>query len=75
MNNVTGSLIVVDANTGSPKVFWKGVQLLEVVAISIDAEVGDVPKVKLRVMDTASFDLQYSEMFDAGIIIRKVKHV
>ena len=74
MQSASGSLVMIDLNTASPKVFWKGVQVEGIVEIEADND-SERQRVKLRVVETTDsvLNAQYDEMIASGISIRKSK--
>jgi hypothetical protein len=71
MQATQASLVLVDLNTLSPKVFWNGVQVEGITEIKVDSELGKEFMVKLKIKGTN--DTQYMEMVSAGINIKKGK--
>jgi hypothetical protein len=63
MNTANGNLMILDANTPEPKVFWKG-QEIPVIGVSAMNENG-VAHVTLKVLEDPAF----LEMKAAGIKI------
>lgn len=71
LETAKASFAIVGANTAAPKYFWRGVHLAEVLGMVAHVE-EDTQHIKLRVLNTTSFDSQYSEMTSSGIQIKKV---
>lgn len=69
MQTAQGSLVIVGVNTTTPKVFWKGTEVLGVVSVKVENEVGDEQRVKLKVFDTNQDDI-LSEMASENVIIK-----
>lgn len=71
MSVAQGNLAMVGVHTPTPQVFWNGIEVLGIVSIKVDHEVGDEHRVKLKVFDAAQDDLLV-EMAAAGIVIKKL---
>lgn len=67
----SGNFVIVWANPAAPQYYWKGVVLPEVIEMvsHLDA---DTQHIKLRVLNTSTYDAIYVEMNAAGIATKKV---
>lgn len=68
---VIGNLTMVGLHTVTPKVFWKGQEVVGISRIQVNVDVDDETEVKLKV--NGNNDVLYMEMVDSGINIKKGK--
>lgn len=69
----SSTLVIIDPQTDTPKVFWKGIELTEVVGFMAHNERAPSDEVvRFRVKNTNNFDAIYLEMTESGIHIKKV---
>ncbi len=67
LNSTVGSLVVVDANTDSPKVFWRGKQ------IAVDSFLAGKNDVLLRVIRGSIADDVLSDLRANNIGVKEIK--
>lgn len=67
MNITSGDLVLVDMNTATPKVYWKGLLVEGVTGVVVDNDT-QRQRVVLRILE----DEHIAEMQEAGIIVRRV---
>lgn len=71
----TASLTITDPHTADRRVFWRGLELTEVIGVAVHSDNRDDNRddgqVRLRVKNTTNFDTTYVEMQSYGIAIRK----
>lgn len=66
-NIVPGSLVIVDLNTSSPKVFWKGILVLDLVRIKFS---NLTSKITLCISNRSKQQELHSDMSASGISIK-----
>ena len=66
MENTTGNLVLVDVNTVTPKVYWKGQQVLNIIKIVVRNDEDDAD-VKIVASQT---NAELQDMIASGINIK-----
>ena len=71
LQSTSASLVIVVGQPDAlPRLYWRGVELTEVVGIKYAVD-SDEQWLSLKVARTSTFDDQYAEMQAAGITIKK----
>lgn len=70
MEATQGSLVLIDLNTPSPSLYWKGAKLTGVASVRVDWDDNDDHRVKLK-MQGADASL-VADLRSNGILVKEV---
>jgi hypothetical protein len=71
LESASGSFVVVGLDAPTRQFFWRGTRLFEVLSFVAHVD-EDTHHVRLRVLNSVTYDAQYAEMVAAGIGVKKV---